>query len=730
VLVAGKACLILALATCLYGVVASLYGARTRRREWIDSGRRAVYALAGTVAIAFAVLEAAFLRSDFSFALVFSHSSTTTPGFYRMASAWSSQEGSLLLWLLLLSVWSSLVLRITRHRLRELAPYAAAVLLGFGAFFAALLVFLESPFDTVVGPVPAEGVGLNPLLRHPSMMIHPPMLYSGYTLFAIPFAFAVGALVTRRLNSDWIRSTRPFTLAAWFFLGIGIVLGARWSYSELGWGGYWAWDPVENASLMPWLTGTAFLHSVMIQEKRGMLKVWNVSLVLATGVLAILGTFLVRSGILESIHAFGASTLGIPFLALIVVLIGGSIALVASRAESLRSEHRLDSLLSREAVFLLNNLVLVLLCAVIFFGTFFPLISEALGSERRVGPPWFDSYTVPLTLVLVFLSGFGPLIAWRRATAANVRRNLLGPLLAGLAVGVVTALWLRREPLALAMFGLAAFVLAAVGSELWRGVRARRAMSGGSVPVALVALVRRNRRRYGGYLVHAGMAVLFLGVAASSSFMAEQDVQLAPGQSTQVGEYRVTYVRPTGAIVTAPNGRLERIDLGADLRLTRDGRDAGIVHTHKSYFPSSAPMFGPVSRFFEGEATSEVGLRAGLGHDVWTAVNPDIDRLRPIIEEGDEVFTGARDDLSPAAADAAMGEVLRGLVKRYQADPPPAGFRMHVSPLVQWIWIGALIVFAGALIALWPTPRTLSSRVRAAYAARVGREARATQPVG
>ena len=270
------------------------------------------------------------MRTDLSFALVASHSSsTTTPTFYRVTAVWSSQEGSLLLWVLLLSLWSSAILFLTRRRLRDVAPYATAVLLGFGAFFCGLLVFLESPFQALPVP-PAEGAGLNPLLRHPSMMIHPPMLYSGYTLFAVPFAFAVGALVTRQLGPEWIRRTRPFTLAAWMLLGIGIVLGARWSYSELGWGGYWAWDPVENASLMPWLTGTAFLHSVMIQEKRGMLKVWNVSLVLATGVLAILGTFLVRSGILESIHAFGASTLGIPFLVLIVLMIGGSIALVAS----------------------------------------------------------------------------------------------------------------------------------------------------------------------------------------------------------------------------------------------------------------------------------------------------------------------------------------------------------------------------------------------------------------
>jgi cytochrome c-type biogenesis protein CcmF len=723
VLIAGKACLILALGTCLYGIAASLYGARSGRREWVASGRRAVYAVAGTVAVAFAILQAAFLRSDFSFALVGSHSSTTTPTFYRATAVWSSQEGSLLLWLLLLSLWSSLILWLTRKRLREIAPYATAVLLAFGAFFASLLVFLETPFQQAM-PVPAEGAGLNPLLRHPSMMIHPPMLYSGYTLFAVPFAFAVGALVARRLNAEWIRSTRPFTLAAWVFLGIGIVLGARWSYSELGWGGYWAWDPVENASLMPWLTGTAFLHSVMIQERRGMLKVWNVSLVLATGVLAILGTFLVRSGILESIHAFGASTLGIPFLILIVVMVVGSIALVVSRAADLRSEHRLDSLLSRESVFLLNNLVLVSLCLVIFWGTFFPLISEAItGTQRSFGPPMFDRYTVPLALMLVLLSGIGPVIAWRRATASNLRRNLLKPVLAGLAALVVVgALGAFDEPKALLMFGLAGFVLAAVSQELWRGVRARRAMAGEAVPLALVSLVRRNRRRYGGYLVHAGVAVLFVGVAASSSFQDEREVQLSPGQSTRVGAYEVTYVKPTADLRAAPNGRLEKIDLGAQLKVTRDGEPVTTMTTVKSYFPSIAPIFGPISRFFEGEATSEIALKAGWRRDVWMAIAPDIDALRPRIEEGDEVFSGAK--LTQEQRDAFLGQALDGLARSYANDPPPATFRLLVSPMVTWIWVGALVAFLGGLIALWPPPGGATRRARSLYAARVGREVR------
>ena len=729
-LVAGKACLILALGVCVYGIGASLYGARSGRREWVASGRRAVYALAGTVAVAFAILEAAFLRSDFGFQVVVGHSSTTTPAFYRATAIWSSQEGSLLLWLLLLSLWSSLILFATRRRLREVAPYAAAVLLGFGAFFAALLVFLESPFDRPPGAIPLEGMGLNPLLRHPSMMIHPPMLYSGYTLFAVPFAFAVGALVARRLDAEWIRSTRPFTLGAWFFLGLGIVLGARWSYMELGWGGYWAWDPVENASLMPWLIGTAFLHSVMIQEKRGMLKTWNVSLVLATGVLSILGTFLVRSGILQSIHAFGASTLGIPFLVLIAVMIAGSIALVVSRAGALRSDHRLDSLLSREAVFLLNNLVLVGICVVIFWGTFFPLISEAVtGREASVGPPWFDRFIVPLALVLVLLSGVGPLIAWRRATAANLRRSFAFPVGAAVVACIVLAVaGAASEPPALIMFTLAAFVLAAVTQELWRGTRARRVMAREPVPLAAVSLIRRNRRRYGGYLVHAGIAVLFVGVAASSSFADERDVRLSPGQSVTVGGYELTYVRPTAELRAASNGRLERIDFGAQLRVVRDGRDRGTLVTEKSYFPSAGPMLGALSRYFEGEATSEVGLRAGWRRDLWTVVSPDIGRLLPIVEEGDKVFADSAGALPPEQRGALLAEALRGITARYADDPPPATFRVLVSPMVTWIWIGALIVFAGALIALWPSPRSLARRASTAYAARAGREARVRVP--
>lgn len=712
----GQACLILALAVCAYGAGASLYGAHRGRRDIVDSGRRSVYALAILASAAFAILVAAFLRSDFHYTVVASHSSTTTPTFYKAAASWSSQEGSLLLWVWLLSLWSSLVLFLVRRRLRDVAPYATAVLLGFGAFFTSLLLFAANPFTTVAA-APAEGLGLDPLLRHPSMMIHPPMLYSGYTLWAIPFAFAVGALIVRRVDADWIRSTRRFALAAWFFLGVGILLGARWSYAELGWGGYWAWDPVENASLLPWLTGTAFLHSVMVQEKRGMLKVWNVSLIMATGILAVLGTFLVRSGILDSIHAFGASTLGVPFVSLIAAMLVGAIYLIVTRRDALRTEHRLDSLLSREAVFLLNNLVLVGLAFVVFWGTFFPLISEAVtGEKAAVGPPWFDRYTVPLALVLVLLSGIGPVIAWRRATLANARRNFMWPVLTAAVVLVaLLAFGVTGNAAAVAMFTFAAFVVAAIGQELARGLAARRAMTSEAPPRALVSLVSRNRRRYGGYTVHVGMAVLFVGVAASTAFQHSRDVRLSPRQTTTIGGYEITYREATSR-ADYRDDRLERVALGAVVDVRRDGKRVATLRTERGYYPSAAPMMAGsvVQAVFEGNATSEVGMKAGLTRDLWAAVRPDPEYLDKVIE----ALVEKTKNQPPREQAQAVGNLLAV----YRQGVFPAQFRFISSPLVTWIWVGGLIVFAGGLIALWPAPDAARRRVTAGYAGRVARD--------
>ena len=677
----GSACLFAGLLTALYAAGASLYGVRSGRRQFVVSGRRAIYCLAGLMVAATAVLQAAFLRSDFSYALVAEGSSTDTPTFYKVTAMWATQDGSLLLWALLLSLFSSAVLFLTRRSLREIAPYATAVLGVVAGFFLLLMVGWENPFGTLANP-PAEGSGLNPLLRHPAMMIHPPMLYTGYVGFAIPFAFAIGALITRNAGADWIRATRRFALVAWTFLGTGIMLGALWSYTELGWGGYWAWDPVENASLMPWLTGTAFLHSIMVQEKRGMLRVWNVALIIGTFVLALLGTFLVRSGILDSIHAFGASTIGVQFLTFIAIVILASTVLVISRLQHLRSEARLDSLLSREAFFLLNNLVLLALCLVIFWGTFFPLISEAVtGTEASVGPPWFNRLTTPLALALVVLMGIGPVVAWRRITPSALRRVFLWPALATalVLVGLLGLTPAAESPTALLMFCFVGFVLAVVVQEFWRGAVARRTMTGDPLPRALARLVGRNRRRYGGYIAHAGIVVLFLGVAGSSAFLDQSDRRLSPGDTFRSGDYEITYERATARLGGDRAGTGAPISFGAVLRARDGDGDAFTLHPSRNFYPTRDPSKGGIGRFFEGEATSEVDVRWGLSRDLWTAVRPDLAALEGAIREADRKFGSATGDVQTVVS-AAIPE-------RYRRDPRPSTFRVIVSPLVSWIWI-------------------------------------------
>jgi cytochrome c-type biogenesis protein CcmF len=707
----GTAALIVGFGSALYATGAGIYAGRTGRREWAASARRAVYALLGLLVVAMSLLEAAYLRSDFSFELVAQNSSTDTPTFYKLTAMWSSQAGSLLLWVFLLSLFSSAVLFLTRHRLRDIAPYATAVLGVVAAFFLFLMLFYASPFTTLGSP-PAEGSGLNPLLRHPAMMFHPPMLYTGYVGFTIPFAFAAGALLKRHTGPEWIRATRRFALVAWTFLGFGILLGSLWSYSELGWGGYWAWDPVENASLMPWLTGTAFIHSIMVQEKRGMLRAWNVSLIVATFMLALLGTFLVRSGILDSIHAFGASTLGKPFLVFIALALVASVALVVSRRDDLRSDARVDSLLSREVFFLLNNLALILICVVIFWGTFFPLISEALtGTEESVGPPFFNGIIAPIALVLVALSAIGPLLTWRRNTWKALRRAFLFPGVLGLGTSVVLLAFTSAGDSvgALVMFSLAAFVAGVVAQEFFRGARARRTMTGEAPPVALSRLVGRNRRRYGGYVVHVGIAVLLLGVAGSSSFNEQKDVKLEPGETVKIKDYEVTYREPTVAIEDDRSGTGAPLSFGAVLDVRKDD-ERFTMRPARNYYPSQNSAMGPVGRYFGGEATSEVDLRWGLKQDLWLAIQPDLRKLKGPIRRGNDL------------PERFAGQAIVAVAQHYTDDPPPAAFRAIVSPLVVWIWLGGGIVMAGALLALWPSPEARRRRVTSLYAARLGRE--------
>jgi cytochrome c-type biogenesis protein CcmF len=706
----GRLLLIFGLLTSLYGLGASLHGARGGGLAWVDSGRRAMYALWGMAAIAFVILDVAFISSNFSYNVVASGSSTTTPFFYRVAAIWSTQQGSLLLWLLLLSGWSSLALLVTRRRVRDIAAYAQAVLFALTAFFSGLVVFFANPFATSTTP-PTEGAGLDPLLRHTTMMVHPPMLYSGYTLLLVPFAFAVGALISGRLSAEWIQVTRRFALAAWLCLGIGVLLGMRWSYTELGWGGYWAWDPVENAALMPWLVATAYIHSIMIQEKRGMLKVWNASLILLGGTLAIIGDFLVRSGILSSIHAFVSDpTLNISFVALIAVMVIGSVGLVTWRRDRLRTEARLDSLISREAVFLFQNLILVALTAVIFWITFFPLISEAItGTEVSVGPPAFRPFVVPLALIVVVLSGIGPIIAWRRVTVAKLRRSFAFPAAAAILALIVLAIvpGVVDHKLALAMFCAGTFVISAVVQEFVRGVRARRAMTSEPAPVALAALVRRNRRRYGGYIVHAGVAVALIGVAASTSLQHSRFATIAPGQSVHLDGYTIRYVRSTASATP------EKISLGAVLAVTSGRQQVAILHTSYGLYPSQNPT-QPIGRFFDGSNESRVGLKSGPLEDIWSVINPNIGPLQGLINQGDARFSKFLGDAMAMPAPQrtqALSELftlrdaaIRGLAQRFVNHPWAATFLFIVSPLVTWLWVGAIIAALGGLLALWPLP--------------------------
>jgi cytochrome c-type biogenesis protein CcmF len=720
----GSAVLALAFLTAIFAAVAALLG-RHGDRRWVDVSRRAVYGCLALLTLCVVMIEIAFASDDFSFNIVQQHSSIETPTFYKLAAMWSSQEGSLLLWAWVLSIAASLALYATRNKLREVVPYATAVMAGIAAFFTGLMLFAGgvNPFAEL-SPAPADGIGLNPLLQHPSMMIHPPMLYSGYVAFTIPFAFAVGALITRRLDAAWIRSTRRFALIAWAFLGLGLLLGARWSYTELGWGGYWAWDPVENAALMPWLMGTAFLHSIMVQEKRGMLKVWNACLIVATFSLALLGTFLVRSGVLQSIHAFGDNTVGPYILGLIAVVLIGSTALIVSRLDDLQAEKRIDSLASRESVFLVNNLLLVALCATIFWGTFFPLISELFtGDKASLAAPWFDRYTTPLAILLVLFTGIGPLLAWRRISWDSAKRVFLVPAIAAAVAAVGLALFTdaAAKPWALALFAFAAFSLVGLAQEFWRGAAARRSLSGGSMPAALVAVVSRNRRRYGGYIVHAGVAVLLIGIAASSSFQTNRDVRLRPGESAVVDGRTVTYERPTVSVND------EAFSFGAVLGI-QQGDKRFTLHPSRRFFRPTGVETGTIGSFFDGEATSEVGLKAGAGSDFWTAVQPEISAVRRRVRAADQGFracvsgapgtppqcravsqlmqaAAANPRLRPVALaqiDSLQTATAARLAKSYLADAAPATFRVIVNPLVTWIWIGGLIALSGALIAIWP----------------------------
>jgi cytochrome c-type biogenesis protein CcmF len=642
----GRAALVATLGLAVYALVAGALAARDGRRRLALSAQNALIAAFGTSLVAAAVLVAALLRNDFSFVYVAQHTSRELPTQYTLSAFWGGQEGSLLLWLLLLTGYAAAALLVNRRSARDLVAWVTPVLAGVAVFFALLLVAVASPFATQAAA--PDGNGLNPSLQNPYMMAHPPMLYLGFVGLTVPFAFAMGALLARRTDERWIVATRRWTLIAWTALGVGQLLGAHWAYEEVGWGGYYAWDPVENAALMPWLAATAFLHSVMIQEKRGMLRVWNVLLVVLAFSLSLFGTFITRSGILSSIHSFTESSIGPWFLGFICLVVFASLALVFARLPLLRAKTRLESLVSREATFLYNNLLLVALTLTVLWGVAYPLVHEAVvGGSRIVGPGYYNFFLRVFGLPLLLLMGLGPLVAWRRASLRSVGAAFAWPAGVAVAVGIVLlALGAGSSIPGLIAYTFSAFVLGSIVLEFVRGTRARRALSGGSWPAAFSALVGRNRRRYGGYVVHAAIVLLAIGIAGSSAYDSVAEGRLARGDVLEVGDYRLAY-----------RGLQEReaanaTEVRAVLDVERGGDDLGTVEAGKNAYTA------------ERQVSNEVGIRSDLvtGEDLFVIaeqVNPD-------------------------------GTVY---------------LRVFVKPLVNLIWLAGLVFLLGSLIALWPDAR-------------------------
>jgi len=647
----GNLSVALAALVSAYGLVAALLGAGLGRADLQHSARNATYALFLLLTVASAVLLWQLLARDFGNAYVASYTSRDLGFWYTVSAWWAGQAGSLLFWAWLLAGFGALVVW-RQSAYRELMPYVVATVMGTSSFFTLLLALVSSPFARLPFP-PADGQGLNPLLQNPGMFFHPPTQYLGYVGFTIPFAFAVAAMATKRLDDEWIRATRRWTLASWFFLSLGILFGMQWAYVELGWGGYWAWDPVENASLMPWLTGTAFLHSVMIQEKRDMLKVWNLVLIILTFGLSIFGTFLTRSGVLSSVHSFALSSLGPLFFAFIALVLIVSFTLLAVRLPWLKSEGDLDSLVSREASFLFNNLILVGAAFSVFLGTIFPLVSEAVrGVKISVGAPFFNQVNIPIGLALLLVMGLCPLLAWRKASAANLSRNFLAP---G-ALGLLTAFLLRvrgvGQPVAVAAFALCAFVTATILLDFHRGAMVRRS-HGEPYPVALGRLVLRNRRRYGGYIVHLGVILLFAGMAGGA-FRTEREAVLRQGQTVAINQYTLRYEGlsqyPTpGALVTA-----------ATLTVFNGDEPVGVLNPQRN-----------IHRGHEEQPMTEVAIRSTLLEDLYV------------------ILAGIGEDGS-------------------------ANFRVIVNPLMMWMWIGGALLSLGTLVAFWPERRE-ALRARARY---------------
>jgi len=671
----GFGALVITLVVAVYGIVAAIYGARKNSMAWVESARKAMlltFPLISLVALAIIYL---LVTGDYQVQYVYNVTSSSMPLYLKVTALWGGQAGSLIFWSWLMSAFASAVTLRKWDRDREFLPWVIVVSLVTLVFFVGMSIFFENPFvrfwssptgteivamfkPTGAGPLaPFDGRGLNPLLRHPGMVIHPPMLYLGFVSFVIPYAFGIAALITGRTDDRWIRVTRRWTLVAWLFLSLGLVLGSRWAYDVLGWGGYWAWDPVEIAAFMPWLSGTAFLHSVMIQEKRGLFKRWNMILVILTYSLVIFGTFLTRSGVLSSVHAFSQSAIGPLFFGYIGITFAISLALLLQRWNSLRSEGEMHSVLSREALFLLNNLLFMGILVVCFWGVLFPLISELFtGQKVTVGPPFYERSTGPLFAGLLLLMGVAPLSAWGHSTVKTLGKAMWKPFAASLLVLVAAYFLGVRQWAAFLGFWLVGFVVLITLYEYYRGVAARVRRGDGNVFSALWNLASRNRRRYGGYIIHLGVVLMALGIIGIEMFQTETQATIPPGGSMTLGDYAIQFTK-LDIFDTADGRNVAR----AVVSVERDGKYLGQLFPRRDYYyDSQQPMTIP-------------GVRSTMEDDLYVLL---VD-WQPISSTG-------------------------------------VTFKVYHNPLVNWLWLGGFVFIFGTLVAAWPEKETEVVRVSAA----------------
>ncbi|HEV2983836.1 MAG TPA: cytochrome c-type biogenesis CcmF C-terminal domain-containing protein [Vicinamibacterales bacterium] len=640
----GNFLLLASFVVCSYAAVISVVGARRRARRLVESGIGAFYLVCALMTAGTAVMVNAFITGDYSIKYVAHYSDSVQPLFYKITSYWGGLDGSIMFWVFLLSVFGSIAVYVNRERHRELIPYVVATISTVQMFFLYLMVVHKNPFTTYLGAAPADGEGLNPLLQNFYMAIHPPSLYTGFVGMTIPFAFGIAALVTGNLDDSWLRAVRRWTMFAWLFLSFGLFLGMIWAYEELGWGGYWAWDPVENAALLPWFTATAFLHSVMVQERRSMLRVWNVVLVIVTFFLTIFGTFLTRSGIVQSVHAFGSDpVLAWLFTGFMSVILVFSFGLVIWRLPLLKARNELDSWMSREAAFLVNNWILLFSAFFVLFGTMFPTISEAVtGNRLTVAGPFFNKWMAPIGLILLLLTGVGPLLAWRRSTLSNLLYQFMWPVLAALVTaGTFVALGVRVWASGIC-FALCALVTATIAQEFFRGANIRRRNTGTDIFTALVGLVGRNKRRYGGYIAHLGFVLILLGFGGMG-FNRDTQVPLKAGEETKIGRYTL---RNT-SLKVSDDGQKQMIT--AYIAVFADGKQIDTLYPAKWFY-----------RKHEQEPTTEVAIRRSLAEDLYVTLGG------------------------------------------YELGQQVANLEIHVNPLVNWVWMGFGVLALGTGIALLP----------------------------